>query len=279
MNQPAAGLEKGDGMATTTEAPPEQARLSIHGVAQDSLRIFGRNFLLFFGIVLVLRALWLLAAVPVTPGHLLTWADWPGQIVNPLLRLALAGIAQALFAFGTLRTLQGGRALAGDLTRGLRAPVSLILVTLICFIPQALAFLAVAALPEKSMIGALLGMIVFLVNLAVLTLWWLAIPVIAVERLGAFAALARCWRLVLARRWRVFGVVAVVALLLMGGSALATLVLGLNAMEVARPMPTSIGSAIWFLVDVLLSGYLAILAIVTYARLRGESEGALPPLG
>ena len=258
-------------------AAPGSAPFSILGVIGDSLRVYGRNAVGFLLLGLALRVVWFVAAVPAPGGGAPGWTDWPSQIGNPLLRLALAGITQMLLAFVTLRTLQGGKATFADALKGLRAIGAVVAVTLICFLPQVLSFAVDATLPPKSMIGAAIGLAVSIVGLVVVVLWWLAVSVVTIERRGAVAGLARCVLLTAGRRWSVLGITLVIGLVFAGSGYLATHVLGLSAAEVAAPVPTSVARAIWFLVNAFLAALLASMATVTYYRLRLEKEGAVAP--
>ncbi len=258
-------------------AAPGAAPFSILGVIGDSLRVYGRNAVGFLLLGIALRAVWLVAAVPAPGEGAPGWADWPSQIGNPLLRLALAGIAQMLLAFVTLRTLRGGKASFADALEGLRAIGPVVVVTLICFLPQVLSFAVDATLPPKSMVGAAVGLMVSVLGLVVVVLWWLAVSVVTIERMGAVAGLARCARLTAGRRWSVLGITAVIGLVFAGGGYLATHVLGLSAAEAVAPVPTSLGRAIWFLITAFLAALLASMATVTYYRLRLEKEGAALP--
>ena len=255
---------------------PDAARFSIPVVVLDSLRVYGRNAVGFVLLGIALRAVWLFAAVTASGDEAPTWADWPRQIGNPLLRLALAAIAQMLLAFVTLRTLQGGKATLADALRGLRAIGPVIIVTAICFLPQLLSFAVDVTLPPKSMIGAGIGLAVSILGLIVVVLWWLAVSTITIEGLGAIAGLARCIRLTAGRRLAILGITAIIGLVFAGGGYLATHVLGLSAAEAAAPVPTSIGRAVWFLITAFLAVLLASMATVTYYRLRLAADIGTP---
>ncbi len=257
-------------------AAPGSVRFTVRGVIGDSLRVLGRNFAGFFLLAVVMRAIWLLgpAAHPGAGAGNVNLADWPSQVASPLLRLALGGLAQVLFVFGTLRTLRGGKASMADTLRGLRAIVPVVLVTVLCFLPQSFAFLLDVAFPRNSMIGATAGLLIAVIGFVLVVLWWIAVPVIAVERVGPIAGLARAARLTKGRRWAVLGVILFVGILLMLGIYLATKVIGLGVQEIAAPMPTTLAGAAWFIATAFFSAYFAILATVTYDRLRLEKEGA-----
>lgn len=257
-------------------AAPGSPRFSIRDVIGDSLRVFGRNFVVFFLLSLAIRVIWLLGPMPNPAAGAVTLADWPSQVVSPLLRLALAGLAQVLFVFGTLRTLQGEKARIGDTLRGLRAIVPVVIVTILCFLPQTFAFLLDVVFPQDSMIGAVAGLAIAVIGLVLVVLWWIAVPVIAVEGKGPFAGLARTARLTEGRRWPVLGVIAVVAIMLFLGVYLATKVGGMTTQETAAPIPTTVPGAVWFVVTALFSAFFAILATVIYYRLRAEKEADAP---
>ena len=255
-------------------AAPAGARFSVAGVIADTFRVLGRNVIGFVLVAIVLRAIWVFGAAPAGGDGATTWTDWPSQVANPLLRLALAGLAQLLFAFVVLRTLRGEKARLDDYLRGLRAVIPAIVVTLICFLPPLCAFVLRMLLPVKHEIGAFVGMIMAVISLVAVVTWWLALPVIAVEGKGPFAGLARCVRLTKGRRLHLLGVTAIIAVLFAGAGYLATDVLGLSAVEAATPVPITPARAAWFLVTVLLAALLAAMATVTYERLRLEKEGS-----
>lgn len=248
----------------------------IPGVLADSLRVLGRNLVGFLLVAAALRTVSLFCQFPAPTSATPTWADWPSQIGNPLLRLALAAVAQMMFALPTLRTLRGEKATLGDALGGLRASGPVVLATLICFVPQFCTFLVHVVLPGESVLGAAVGLAIAMVGLVVIVTWWLAVSVITVENLGAVAALLRCIRLSKGRRWAILGLTLVIGLIFAGSGLVATEMLGLSAEEVAAPFPTSTARAIWFAVSVFLAAYLAAMATVVYHRLRSDVEGAKP---
>lgn len=250
-------------------------RFWIPRIVADTLRVLGRNFIPFCAVALVLRGVWLFAGMPGTDDAEIGWLDWPRQLGNPLLRLALAGVAQLLFAYPTLATLRGGRAAVADALRGLRALPSAALLTLICLLPVLAGFAARVLLPWNSAFGAFLGSVLSLAGLLLAIVWWLGISVIAVERCGPLAAIARFWRLSRGRRWSLLGLIACVGALFAGCGLVATEVLGLSAAEAATPVPVDAGRATWFVITILLAAFLATMATVAYADLRREKEGGL----
>ena len=119
-------------------------------------------------------------------------------------------------------------------------------------------------------VGVVLGFIAFLIpGLILLTVWFVAAPVVVLERPPGLKALGRSRALVRGSGWPVFGVIAV---LFVGVGVASEVIIFL-----AAAASTAIGLIVSVVVGVLIAPLAALPAAVCYFELRGlSSPGAAP---
>ena len=176
----------------------------------------------------------------------------PGLAV---LALLLSIVATTLFTgmvVELVSDLQDGRRdhSAGDLLRA-AAPVmgQLILVGIV------------------AAIGILIGFLLIIVpGLILITIWWVAAPVVVLERPGVFPALGRSRELVRGNGWQVFGVIFVLFFLVLFVS---------SGVEIAADSAgTGAGLVARVVVGVLTAPFSALAAAVLYFELHKASAPA-----
>jgi hypothetical protein len=114
-------------------------------------------------------------------------------------------------------------------------------------------------------IGVLIGFILIIVpGLFLLTIWSVSAPVVVLERPGGLRALGRSRELVRGNGWRVFGVVLVFFLLVVG--------VGMTLELLAAALSTGAGIVVTVVVGVLTAPLSALAAAVLYFELRRPRE-------
>jgi hypothetical protein len=115
-----------------------------------------------------------------------------------------------------------------------------------------------------------IGFVLILVpGLILLTLWFVAAPVIVLERPPGLRALGRSRELVRGNAWQVFGVILVLYILVALVSA---------AIELAADSAgTGVGIVVTVVIGVLSAPLAALAAAVVYFELRAASSGGSPP--
>ncbi len=154
----------------------------------------------------------------------------------------------ATLTHGTIRDLRGTPARIGEsLKWGLGRLFPVIGITIV------------------ATIGTGLGTILlFVPGLMLMTMWWVAVPVTVVERIGVLASLRRSAELTRGYRWRVFGVIAVVYL---GQIVLEMLT---NFILAGAPIFRHFAS---FMITVAATAYFAVVTAVCYHDLRVLKDG------
>jgi hypothetical protein len=121
-------------------------------------------------------------------------------------------------------------------------------------------------------IGIVIGLFLIIVpGLFLLTIWFVAAPVVVLERPGVFAALGRSRELVRGNGWQVFGVILVVYVLF---GVVSFIIEG-----IADSAGSGIGIVVRVIVGVLTAPLLALAASVLYFELRGSATTKAPDIG
>jgi hypothetical protein len=116
-------------------------------------------------------------------------------------------------------------------------------------------------------IGVVIGFFLIIVpGLYLITIWFVAAPVVVLERPGVFAALSRSRELVRGNGWQVFGVILVAYIMV---SVVSFVIDGL-----AESAGSGIGIVVRVIVGVLTAPLLALAASVLYFDLRGPPGSA-----
>jgi hypothetical protein len=121
-------------------------------------------------------------------------------------------------------------------------------------------------------IGVVIGFILIIVpGLFLITIWFVAAPVVVLERPGALAALSRSRELVRGNGWQVFGVILVLYILV---GVVSFIVEG-----VADSAGSGAGIVVSVIIGVLTAPLSALAASVVYFELRGATAGSGPGMG
>jgi hypothetical protein len=190
-------------------------------------------------------------------GALLTLAlTWVGALIAALI--SLVGL------FWVQGALVGALVKAVEDVRDGRADLSLA-ETFVRVRPQLAAIIVAGVLAG---IGIFLGLLLLIVPGLVLITWWvLIIPVIVLERTSAGAAFGRSRDLVRGYGWRVFGVIVLTILLLLGFG----IVLGLVLTPLADWLQNFVSNIVS---GTLTAPFIALTWTLLYYRLRQAKSAA-----
>jgi hypothetical protein len=120
-------------------------------------------------------------------------------------------------------------------------------------------------------IGIVIGFVLIIVpGLFLLTIWFVAAPVVVLERPGVFAALGRSRKLVRGNGWQVFGVILVLYVLV---GVISFIIEG-----IADSAGSGIGIVVRVVVGVLTAPLLALASSVLYFELRGSAATETAPV-
>jgi hypothetical protein len=219
-----------------------------------SLAVFGRNFVPFLAIALVISLPYL---------AIQTWFDyeaaqgWPtagasfgvgSGFVMFGVQTIIFGLIQAVLTYGTIQDLRGQRAGILDCFRGGFARAGEI-------VSGALMYGVLLAL--ATLLLVIPGIVLYLH-------WWVFMPVMVVERLKSSESFERSKTLTKGRRWAILGLAAIVFLVQV---ALAVgLVLTIQGL---------VADVMLSLLVVVFTTFSSVVAAVGYYHLRLEKEGVI----
>ncbi len=128
-------------------------------------------------------------------------------------------------------------------------------------------FWQLVAVAIVAAVGVAIGLVLLVIpGLILMTIWFVAAPVVVLERPGVFAALRRSQELVAGNGWQVFGVIfLLVIMVVMVGSVIE---LGAESAGAAA------GLVAWVVVGILAAPFSALAAAVLYFQLRGPQVSA-----
>jgi hypothetical protein len=255
-------------------------RFTIGRTLVDSLKIFGRNFIVFAPVALAIRLL--LFAVPQGQAPAVVTdpnqVDWFNATVAMVAAIVVISVTKAAMVFPTMQNLRGQRAGVSDLWKIVPILPAIVMAEAIFSLPS-FASLAVQGLfAGNTTVTAFTGFVVSIVALVLLLMWWLYPPAIAIEKSGVLHGLRRSNVLLRGQRWRIFGLLVilgaisaavVIAIALAGGLSLT------NLASLASIQPTSPIGIAMFIFSALVSAFSGVLITVSYYHLRIEKEGAL----
>jgi hypothetical protein len=263
-------------MATITGTP----RFTIGRTLGDSLRIFGRNLIAFALLALAIRLLLLLVpqdqatAAMTMAGRI----DWFTATVSMAVTIVVLSATKAAMVFPTMQNLRGQRSVLSDLWKCIPFLPAIIAAEAIFTLPSIVSLAAKVLFAGNAVATGLVGFIAGIVGLALLLMWWLYPPAIAIEKGGILHGLKRSNDLLRGQRWRVFGLLVVLgiisaavvfAIALAGGLSLGNIAL------LAAVTPTSPMGIAMFIFSALVSAFSGVLITVSYYHLRLEKEGAI----
>jgi hypothetical protein len=201
--------------------------------------------------------------------------------VATLLALLAYLLTQAAIVFATLQVLRGrGAGIGESLRQGLSAmprllPAGLLLFVGGGFIAGIIGFFVVQLFggapaggelaPEARNALGVFSLVVLVMALTIITLAWVFVPAIVIERAGPIACFKRSLALTKGRRWPVLGIILILTL-----ANVLTSVLTRSIMAEAAPIGGAVLNVLAALFFMVLA---AVLSAVGYFHLRAEKEG------
>jgi hypothetical protein len=252
-------VKKGEIMA----AEPGAVQFSIGRVIGDSFGVFGRNFVSFILLALLIGLVDLLYGLFVLAPEMVTMADpnfadpsqvnWGAIGLGALITMIVGTLTQATIIYGTFQDLRGQKASLGDcVARGLSSIVPVI-------VGSVLFSLAVSV-----------GLLLLIVpGIILILIWWVYVPAIVVEGKGIIGAFGRSRELTRGRRWHLLGLVVFIAVALI---AVSFVISGLLP-NAETPGGSTLGSIVEYVFLSLVTAFNAVLVAVGYYYLRAEKEG------
>ena len=200
--------------------------------------------------------------------------------VASILAMLTYLLTQAAIVVATLQVLRGpGVGIVAALRQALTAAPRLLAAGLLLYVGGGFAagiigFLVVQlfggapggnlATPAKSAL-AVFSLVVMALAFTIMTLTWVFVPAIVIERAGPIAAFKRSLELTKGRRWPVLGII----LMLLLANVLASV---LTRSIMAEAAPTG-GAVLNLLAALFFMVLAAVLSAVGYFHLRAEKEG------
>jgi hypothetical protein len=244
---------------TIIAAAPSSFRVG--AVFSRAFELLFRDFGKFFGLSLLAWAPFLLltllaggtqpglaSGVPPGGGAIARWAL--SFLGIALLWMLLSVLCQAIILYGAFEQMRGKSFAVGEsLKRGLTRffPILGVILCMAFGGGFASVFLIVP------------GIIVFL-------MWYVAVPVCIVEERGPFASLGRSRELTKGSRWKLFGIVIVIAV----ASWVVQMIVQFVFLAAVGKLIAAVAT---FLCSALIAAYRSILAAVVYYDLRVAREG------
>lgn len=232
----------------------ELKSFSIGTCFQKTFRVFGQAFVPIFIIAAIMHVPILLFGLAVSQmqnaGPSLVAVSGGIGILNAILQI----ITQGIVVFGTFRVLQGKSFdLSTSFSQAVRRAPTLFGLSFVLVLLVALAFLAL-----------------IIPGLIVTTMYIVAGPACIVEGIGISDSLKRSQTLTKGYRWQVFGIYA---LLMVVVSAVSVGSGAFFALAVGPGLVVSILPIVQFLARVIASGLQSVIVGVIYSELRYAKEG------
>lgn len=227
----------------------------------DSFGVYARNFIAFTALALLIGLMELLYTIYSGANQI----DESGEVkligyhavVMGFITLLSRSLTEATLIYGTFQDLRGQKAGVGAcVAQGLTSIISVIFGSII------------------SSIGIGVASLLFLVpGLIVMTIWWVYVPAIVVERKGIFDAFSRSADLTAGHRWAALGLIIVVILLSMA----VTYISEMASYAVITIWPGMDAFLLFLVVNyvggALTTAFGAVLVAVGYYYLRAERDG------
>jgi uncharacterized membrane protein len=257
-------------MTTLTDARSDLVALTTVKSAEHDFRIgrvisrmttaFTRNFPFFF----------VLAALASLPTLFLTETAATAALLWLFLVLVFHFVSHAMIAHTAFQDMRGRPVNLGEsLGVGLQRffPVIGLLLVIPVLIAVGVALLIAGISIMSPNLGYTLGFILLVASLILAPMWYVGLPVCVVEQLGPLASLDRSSQLTKGHRWKIFGLLLIIALVI---AVPVEYILG----AVGIPLLATIGTLIW---KGISSAFYATAVVATYHDLRLAKEG--PEMG
>jgi len=215
--------------------------------------VYMRNFVAFSAVslvllspLLVIEMLWVTDVSADGDTDFISLVD----IMYALLNVLLTQLVTATLVYGTIQEMRHQTTSTGEaLTRGIQLALPVVGVALIVGILVGLA-----------------SLLLIVPGIILSVMYWVAIPVAVVERPGVFASLKRSVFLTKGYRWRIFGVMALLWLILI----LVIIGIGL-ILELSEAVQTY--AFVNFVTTVVMTVIFAVVSAVGYHDLRLLKDG------
>jgi hypothetical protein len=177
-------------------------------------------------------------------------------------------LVQGAITQGCLEALEGRQpAFRACVTRSFAAIRPMLLLTAIVLVGVLLLGFVIGvvfALVHDTVIRIIIGTAAGAAFAYVVLIWWLLVPAVVIERIGAIAGMRRSHMLTKGRRWRILGLLLSVMIPVAGGTTLL--------MRALQPAPETV---FWLnsAISIAASTLGAVMPAVGYALLRREKEG------
>lgn len=248
------------------------ARFSVGRVIGDSIGVYARNFValsllaLLIGLVeLLVTIFYLVPNQDEGSGELRVRIGGPGEftvygfdaLVLIFIMLLTYSLTQAAIIYGTFQDLRGDKAGIGAcIARGLLSMFPVILGSIIFTIAIGLA-----------------SILLLIPGLILMTMWWVYIPAIVVERKSILDSLGRSSELTAGNRWAIFGLIIIASILsVLMRLVTHTITLSVVTIPTIAEIPYApfvlnyIGSSV-------TAAFGAVAVAVGYYHLRAQKEG------
>ena len=242
---------------TTMSAPFAESDFRVGRVIGRAATILSQHFVIFFPVavvaaapqvLLVQRSLEAMASRTVGPDAFIETFIMIG--VGMVLAGVLALLTQAVMLHAAFQAMRHRPVSFGDSLRvGLSRVLPILGLGIVMFVLLLLGFIALV-----------------IPMFILLTMWWVATPACVVERTGPWTSLKRSAELTKGHRWKVFGVMFLLAIINSIASGILDIVFGLIGNDVV----TILGRLI---VAALYTAYGAIAVVMAYHDLRVAKEG------
>jgi hypothetical protein len=217
--------------------------------------VLSRNFLPFFIVTAIANLPGaLLIKISTDPANLTPEAAFGSLgliFVGLILTVVLNVLCQAIVLYGAFQDMRG-------------RPVNLVESLQVGF---ARFFPIIGLAIVAYFLITLASMLLIVPGLILLTMWFVATPACVVERLGPIRSMRRSSQLTKGHRWKVFGLILLVAVL--GSIIIGVINLGFELM--AGPIGALIAGVV---LNGIWGAFYAIAVVVTYHDLRVAKEGS-----
>jgi hypothetical protein len=243
-------------------AEPGLPTFSIGRVLGQGLGIYARNFISFSLLALLIGLIDVLATIfyfiPNQAGargeFRVVGFDAVALILVTLLTYSLT---QATIIYGTFQDLRGDKAqIVSCVAHGLTSMFPVIIGSIILSIAVGLA-----------------SLLVLIPGLILMTMWWVYIPAIVVERKSISAGFGRSVELTRGRGWAIFGIIIII-LILSVAVTFVTDIISMSVVTISASTDISFTALILdYIGSSLTAAFGAVVVAVGYYHLRTEKEG------
>jgi MFS family permease len=252
---------------------PGSAQFSVGRVMGDSFKVLARNFIPFM-VLSIVCAVPNFVVTALNPGvqRLLNGDLGTGAPIEPfstdrvvltlvgwLVSILCYALNQSALVYGTVQDLQGRRVgLGAIVVRGFASVLPVIGVAIL------------------MTLGLMVGFLLIIIpGFILLTMWWVAVPAIVIERTSVTDAFGRSRELTAGRRWPIFGLFVLYAVIQQIVSWIVAAVVGGIIGATSGNMVGAFGGGVIsaMLVGIVFAAWFAVMTAVGYYYLRADKEG------